>query len=297
MNNRDILLALLVIVIWAGNVIAIKFAVNEIPPLTAIALRFGLTALACLPFFRWPGRDLFMRMVVIAIMMGALHHSLLFIGMAYLPAGLTAILLQTQIIFSTLIGLLVFSEKIGWRSWFGIALGIGGIAIMYGDDAAGFSATGFWILIASTFCVSLAFMKMKTLPPIEPLTFLCLLNGIAFPFVFAASFIPDGGQSWTTLPDADWQLLTAVFAFQVLLVSASHVIWQQLLTRTPLSLLSPFTLLLPVCAVVLAILILDEIVTGRMLAGGVIAIAGVAIIVFRRAQKNTALPRCPAAGD
>lgn len=52
MSPRDILLAFLVLFIWAGNIIAIKLSVTELAPLTALAVRFGLTGLVFLPFIR-----------------------------------------------------------------------------------------------------------------------------------------------------------------------------------------------------------------------------------------------------
>ncbi|MEC7028733.1 MAG: EamA family transporter [Pseudomonadota bacterium] len=295
MNFKDIALALLVIVIWAGNIIAIKYAVMELPPLTAITLRFGLTALAFLPFARWPGKDLAKHLLIIAIFMGFLHQGLLFLGMAQLSAGLSAIFLQSQVIFSTILGVIFFKEVIGWRSIAGLIMGILGICFIYGDSTAGFSATGFWMLMASTLALAYAYMMMKKLPPVKPATFLCLMNGLAFPFVLIAAALMERDQ-WSTVPNADWTLLTEVFIYQIFLVGLSHIIWQKLLTRNDMGLVTPFTLLLPICGVSMAVLFLDEVVSMRMIIGGSIAILGVGIIVLRRAQKKTSLPRCPA-GD
>lgn len=295
MNFKDIALALLVIVIWAGNIIAIKYAVMELPPLTAITLRFGLTALAFLPFARWPGKDLAKNLLIIAIFMGFLHQGLLFLGMAQLSAGLSAIFLQSQVIFSTILGVIFFKEVIGWRSIAGLIMGILGICFIYGDSTAGFSATGFWMLMASTLALAYAYMMMKKLPPVKPATFLCLMNGLAFPFVLIAAALMERDQ-WSAVPNADWTLLTEVFIYQIFLVGLSHIIWQKLLTRNDMGLVTPFTLLLPICGVSMAVLFLDEVVSMRMIIGGSIAILGVGIIVLRRAQKKTSLPRCPA-GD
>lgn len=288
MSLRDIALALLVIVIWAGNVIAIKLAVAETAPLTALALRFGLTGLVFAPFARGLTRATVMHLLSIAMLMGFLHQGLLFLGMAYLPAGITSILLQSQVIFAALIGIFIFREKTGWRTWTGIALGVAGIAIMVGAGAQGQDSAyihGFLILIASTLALAFAYMRMKQLPPVAPMAFLFGINGLAFPPILIASFVMDA-HSWTTLGDADWLVLGAVFAFQIVFVGLSHILWQRLLARNPISLVTPFVLLLPVLGVAMAIVMLGESLTMAMVAGAVVTMLGVTIIVMRQGQKK-----------
>ena len=52
MNPRDLLQALCVILIWGFNFVAIKTAVTDIPPLTLSALRFAITAVILITFFK-----------------------------------------------------------------------------------------------------------------------------------------------------------------------------------------------------------------------------------------------------
>lgn len=288
MPLRDIVLALLVIAIWAGNVIAIKLSVEELAPLTALALRFGLTALVFLPFVRGVSGVIWRKLAEIALLMGLAHQGLLFIAMTYLPAGITSILLQTQVIFAALIGIFIFHEQTGWRTWTGILLGIAGVAVMVGagrqDTGPGFM-TGFAVIILSTIALAFAYMRLKQLPPVRPATFLFGMNGLAFPPVLAASFAM-APQGWHALPDADWALLAAVFAFQIIPVGLSHILWQRLLARNPISLVTPFALLLPVLGVALAVTMLGESLTPEMAAGGLVTMTGVAIIVLRRGARN-----------
>lgn len=288
MSLRDIALALFVIIIWAGNVIAIKLAVAETAPLTALALRFGLTGLVFAPFARGLTRPVLLHLLQIALLMGFAHQGLLFLGMAYLPAGITSILLQTQVIFAALIGIFVFHEKTGWRTWTGIALGVAGVAVMGGAGIGahdGGYLAGFLILIASTLALAFAYMRMKQLPPVPPLSFLFGINGLAFPPVLLASFVMDAG-SWQTLGAANWIVLGAVFAFQIVLVGLSHILWQRLLARNPMSLVTPFVLLLPVFGVGMAMAWLGESLTPAMTAGGAVTMLGVAIIIFRQGRKK-----------
>lgn len=297
LSARDIFLALLVIIVWAANVIAVKLAVVEAPPLTVLALRFGLTGLVFLPFVCGLTRPALIGLAQIALLMGVLHQGLLFVGMTYLPAGITSILLQTQVIFAALIGIFIFREHTGWRTWTGIGLGVAGVAVMFSAGAAGNGIsgetfiTGFGIMILSTLSLAFAYMRLKQLPSVAPATFLFGINGLAFPLVALAAVLFDR-DGWNMLPDANWLLLGGVFAFQIVFVGLSHIVWQRLLSRNPLSMVTPFVLLLPVFGVIMAIAVLGEKLTMSMLAGGTVTMLGVAIIIVRGAVKKRA-PKDP----
>lgn len=292
MPLRDILLALLVVVIWAANIIAIKLALGEAEPMTVLALRLGLTALVFLPFIGGLTRATAWHLAQIALLMGAAHQSLLFLGMVYVPAGITTILLQTQVIFAALLGIFVFRENAGWRTWAGIGLGLAGVAVMFTSGHAPFEtaegrafATGFVILIASAVCIALAYMRLKQMPKVPPGAFLFGINAFAVPPVALFALWREG-DALASLPTANWWVLGGVFAFQIVLVSISHIIWQRLLARNPLSQVTPFVLLLPLFGVGMAVALLDETLTAAMAAGGLITMMGVGIIVIRTAQKN-----------
>ncbi len=282
MPLRDTLLCLLAIVIWAGNLIAIKLSIGELSPLTALAVRFGLAALVFLPFARWPGKESFLVLLQIGLLMGFIHQGLLFVGMAHLGAGITAVLLQAQVIFSVLIGWLVFKEHMSLRAWAGIILGIAGIGVITGLSGQGTaSLTGVTMLIASTFVLALAYMRMKQLKPVRPATFLFGINALPFPFVLAASLLLEPG-ALAVIPQADWGMLSLVLGFQIVFVGASHILWQRLLSRNPLSLVTPFTLLLPVFGMAMAFVMLNETIDLRTLLGAALTVAGVSLIVLRR---------------
>lgn len=298
MPLRDILLALTVVIIWAANIIAIKLALVEAGPMTVLALRLGLTALVFLPFARGLTKASAWHLAQIALLMGAAHQSLLFLGMVYVPAGITTILLQTQVIFAALLGIFVFRETAGWRTWAGIGLGLAGVIIMFTAGHAPFAspegkafATGFVILIFSALAIALAYMRLKQMPKVAPMTFLFGINAFAVPPVIAIALWREG-DNLATLADANWWILGGVFTFQIVLVSLSHIIWQRLLAHNPLSLVTPFVLLLPLFGVGMAVAFLGEELTMPMVAGGLVTMLGVGIIVIRTAQKNR-VPKDP----
>jgi O-acetylserine/cysteine efflux transporter len=76
----------------------------------------------------------------------------------------------------------------------------------------------------------------------------------------------------------------------VLVSIVSHSLWYGLVQRYPLNVTAPFSLLTPVFGVAFGALLLGEAVTLWTLAGGLIALAGIAIITVRRPHQAAPPP-------
>ncbi len=292
MNFRDILLALLVILIWGGNIIAIKIGVTELSPTVILAIRFALTGAIFLPFIKWPGWAKFKILLEIAIYMGVLHQGLLFIGLRMLDASTIAILLQSQIMFATLLGWLVLKESIGWRTASGLGLGFLGLLLTLGGPDLSQHPMGFVIIMMSTLALAASYIRMRQLKDVHPATFIALMNGLAAPFVLIVSLFL-APAAWLTLGDANWFKLGGVLVYQVVFVSLSHILWQALLSRNQVASVTSFVLLMPVVAILLSIALLGEEFHTSLLWGGVLTLAGVGIITLRKAQKKMPIEADP----
>ncbi len=292
MKLRDIILALLVILIWGGNIIAIKIGVTELPPSIMLTLRFVFTALVFLPFMKWPERKTFWRLAEISIYMSVLHQGLLFIVLRMLDASTMAILLQSQILFATVLGWLVLKESIGWRTATGLGMGFAGLLLTLGGPDLGAHPMGFWISMGSTLALAFSYIRMRQLKDVHPVSYIVILNLVAVPFVFLYSLI-DAPEGWGRLGDADWITLAGVLVYQVLLVSLSHILWQSLLSRNQVASVASFVLLMPVVAILLSALILGETLHQSLLWGGGLTLAGVGIITLRKVQKKMPIETDP----
>lgn len=279
------LLALLVVAIWGANVVAIRAGVLEMAPLTFLSLRFSLTALAFLPFIRWPGKKMALTIMQVGVLMGVLHHGLLYAGLPLIDAGTMSIILQMQVVFTALLGWLFLSETIGWRTWTGIALGIAGIAVLLGGPTLEGEVMGFVYGLVSTFFIALCYIRMKALRGVHPLTFIAGMNlSSALPMLLISYGV--NPQSWHIMADYDWTLLGGILAIQVTVLAGTHIIWQKLLADNPVSMVAPWTLLMPVFGIGFGAVLLGESITWPMIIGGLLTIAGVGIITLRRIQKG-----------
>lgn len=292
MTLRDILLTLLCILIWGGNFIAIKLGVAELPPLVMITLRFLTTSLVFLPFIKWPGKDRFWKIAEVGLWMGAIHQGLLFVALGMLDASTVVILLQAQIMFAALLGWLILKEGIHWRTGFGLLLGFSGLLVVLGGPDSR-NLWGCLITLFSALAIAISYIRMRQLQDVHAPTFIAIINGASLPLVFCASLIM-APQGWAQLPQADWGIIASVLAFQALIVSVSHILWQSLLARNSVTKVTCFILLLPLVTIVLSVALLGEALHLSLAWGGLLTVAGVGIITLRKIQKKLPVQVDPA---
>lgn len=287
LTRKDYIQLLICLVLWAGNVIAIKMAVGEVEPMVAATLRFVCAGLLFLPFIKWPDVRTLKIVFQISMLMNVLHIGTLFIALDMLDAASVSILLQTQVVFATLLGVMIFKESIHWRTWTGMALAALGIIVMLGEPDMMKHPQGVAIMLFSCLFLAISYVRMKHLQTVHPATYVCLINLFAVPVAFAASLVvaPEG---WKNLGAVDWHVFGPLLAYQAILVSSTHIIWQRLMHRGDVGKVTAFTLLIPFFTIILSVAILGEHISWSMIVGGLITMAGVGIITLRRMQKGIA---------
>lgn len=285
LSSKHYLALAVILLIWAGNVIAIKLAVTELPPLIAVTLRFMIAGTIFLPFVKWPPRKTLWTIFQIAMLMNVVHIGLLFIALEMLDAASVAVLLQTQVIFATILGMIFFKEAIRWKTWTGIGISIIGVVVMLGAPDLASNPLAVGIMLVSCLALAFSYVKMKHLEAVHPATYICLISLLAAPFAFVASLFFEGSQ-WLHLEDANWNRLIPVFAYQCVLVSLCHIGWQKLMHLGDVGKITAYSLLSPFIVAGLSVFFLGEQIAMPMIIGGLITMLGVGIITMRRIQKG-----------
>jgi len=121
MSPRDLLLALVVIVVWGLNFVVIMVGLQDVPPMLLGALRFLLAALPAVFFIRPPRvplRWLLAYGLTISLGQFAFLFSAMKVGM---PAGLASLVLQSQAFFTLFFAALLLGERVRsvicWDCW------------------------------------------------------------------------------------------------------------------------------------------------------------------------------------
>jgi O-acetylserine/cysteine efflux transporter len=94
------------------------------------------------------------------------------------------------------------------------------------------------------------------------------------------SLMFERGQ-WEAVQNADWKAWTAL-AFTALMSSLlAHTAWYYLVSKYPVTSLSPITLLSPLFGILFGVTLLHDHLTSRMMLGAAVTLIGVFIVVMR----------------
>ena len=279
-GGRDLAFLILINLIWGLNLIASKIGVGQFPPVFFTALRFGSVALLVIPFLRWH-RGQMRNLLAAAFFTGPAAFALLFEGVHKVDdASMVAIASQMGVPFSTLLSVWLLGETIRWRRRLGIALAFGGIAIIGFDPRAFQYWEGLMLVVFSCLVSSMGLIYLKGLKDVRPLEMQAWIAVVGGPLLLLVSLGVENDQ-WQAVTNADWKGWAAL-AFTTLLSSlVAHTGWYYLVSRYPVTSLSPITLLSPVFGVFFGVTLLHDQLTLRMIVGGAVTLVGVLIVLMR----------------
>jgi O-acetylserine/cysteine efflux transporter len=278
---RDLGFLLLINLIWGFNLIASKVGVGHFPPVCFTALRFSLLAACLVPFLRWH-RGRMLQLFVAAALSGGVQFALLFTGIRLTPnVGSVAIASQLGVPFTTLLSVLFLGEVIHWRRRLGIALAFAGVAVIAVQGEVFTYRAGLALVVGSALAGSLGIVAVKRLgETFRPLELQAWFAVSGLPVLWLLTLWLEAGQGAAVRSAGalDWSAL----AFTVVASSlVAHTGYYWLISRYPVSAVSPLTTLSPVFSVVLGVLLLGDAVTPRLVVGGVLTLVGVTIIARR----------------
>ncbi len=273
---------------WAANTVAVKEAVEAIPPLAAAALRFALVAALCLPWLRWvEGR---MRpILVVALLQGALHFA--FLNLAYAVAdnvAALALVAQAGVPLALLMAILFLGERIRRVRALAILACLAGVAIIGFDPAVVEEVEGAALVVLASLWYAASTIVLRRLTGVHHFTILGWLALIAAPCLAIASLAFEPG-ALAGLGAASPLALLAVAYSAVFASMLGHGGANALLQRYPVSWIMPLFIPSPVLAAVLAVLVYDLPVTWQLVAGGALAVAGAAVITLRTASARATM--------
>ena len=278
--GRDLAFLIGINLIWGANLIASKIGVIQLPPILFTALRFGSIAIFLLPFLRIH-RGQMTNLLLAAALTGPAAFALLFIGVYKdKDASMVAIASQMGVPFSTLLSVWLLGETIRWRRRLGIGLAFGGIMLIGFDPRVFAYWEGLMLVVISCFVGSLGLILIKRLQNIKALELQAWIGIAGGPMLLLTSLGLESNQ-WQAIQNANWHAWAAL-AFTALLSSlVAHTGWYYLISRYPVTSLSPLTLLSPLFGVFFGVTLLHDHLTGRMMLGGAITLVGVFIVLMR----------------
>ncbi|RZS66597.1 O-acetylserine/cysteine efflux transporter [Agromyces ramosus] len=293
MTPRHLLLGALVALIWGVNFVAIDLGLRDTLPLVLVALRFALVAVPLV--FLVPKPDAPWRVIAgIGLFMSAGQFGLLFTALHLgLPAGLAAVVLQCQMIFTLALGAVVLRERPTRMQLAGAALAVGGLGVVaLGrlDGAAGFGAVvPMLVCVAAGLSWGVGNVISRSAGGANGFG-IVVWSALVVPLpVLGMSLLLDGpvavGEAFTTI---GWPTIASVAYTAGLASLVGYTIWNMLLGKYPAGLVAPFALLTPPVGLAAAALLLGQVPNALELAGSALLVGGVAAGQVRRRVRDPA---------
>ena len=289
MPLRHSLLAVLVMVIWGTNFLAIDVGVDDMPPALFVAVRFVVVlvpAIFLVPRPVAPLKDVLLVGVFLSLGQFGLMYTALWLDM---PPGLASLVLQAQVVLTVLFASVTLRERPTPPQLVGVLLGAAGLVIVgFGRSAAtpGFAflltlaaaaswATGNVIVRRLGAATQLAGERSSPLAGLS----MTVWSGLVVPVpMFALAVALDGPTAVAhSLTHPTWAVVLSTLYTAWLASLVGYGIWNTLLARYRASAVVPFTMLVPVAGMTAAWLVLGEVPNLAEAGGGLLLLMGVAI--------------------
>ncbi|MGK4341909.1 EamA family transporter [Ectopseudomonas oleovorans] len=296
MTPKDLLLALLVIIVWGLNFVVIKVGLHGMPPMLMGALRFMLAAFPAILFVRRPQVPLRWMLaygMTISVGQFAFLFYAMYVGM---PAGLASLVLQSQAFFTLFFAALFLGERLRGSNLFGLLVAASGLVLIGLQGGQAMTLAGFALTIAAASMWALGNVVTRKLGKVN-LVGLVVWGSLIPPLPFLAlSLWLEGpeliSQSLRSL-GLDSLLVLAYLAFGATILG--YGLWSRLLSLYPASQVAPFSLLVPVVGISSSALLLGERLGGLQMVGAALVMAGLLINVWGGRLLDSWRQRAPGA--
>jgi drug/metabolite transporter (DMT)-like permease len=293
----------IVYVVWGSTYLAIRVAVETMPPLLSAGTRFLVASAvlaAAVAIRKGPGalrvgrREIGAAAVVGTLLLAGGNGGVT-VAEQWIPSALAALLVAAVPLWVVLLRA-GNGDRADRRTVLGVVLGFVGLAVLLRPGGDGLVLLGSLIVLAASASWAIGSYWSGRLPlPRDPFvaTVWEMLAGSAVLLTAgllrgeAASLDLDG------ISTRSWVALGYLIVFGSLAAFTAYV-W--LLQNAPISLVATYAYVNPVVAVILGAVLLAEPVTAAILLGGAIVVAGVVLVVSTERPRSAVTPECEPAG-
>jgi drug/metabolite transporter (DMT)-like permease len=270
---------------WGTNFLAIRWAAEAMPPFLMMGVR---SLLAGALLFSWarvrdgarPAAGHWPRAAAVGIALFLGCHGLLAWAEQTVPSGIAALVLATIPLWMTLLDWLGGGARPRWQGAVGLALGIGGLAVLVGPGATrGAPLAGLLALVVGAFAWAAGSMLSRRIAVPANLT---LASGMQLLCGGAALVVTGLLLGEAARLDARALAPRALLSFGYMVVVSSLVgftAYMWLLRVASPTLVGTYAFVNPVVALAVGALAAGEALSPRVLAASLVIVSGVALIV------------------
>ena len=281
-------------VVWGTTWSVVTVGLRDLEPFFFAGTRFLLAGLIL--FATWPllgtrapsGRHQWVTVVVPGLLIFAFAYALQFWGQQFTASGVPAIVFATVPLLTMITGHFVIAEeRLTAARVMGAVLGVAGVGVIFADQLLGGSGSALlgvlgFFLGALAIAVAQVMIKARgaEIQPVAMAAPQMVIGGVIL-LIISLTIEP--------LPERISMVSIGAIAYLGLMGSAvAFQMFYWLMKRMSVSRVSSMMLVHPVVAVIIGSVFLDEVLGVRVLAGGAMVLAGLALVLRLPAARPSA---------
>jgi drug/metabolite transporter (DMT)-like permease len=287
MNPLEWGLLLLLSVLFGSSFFFIGVAVKELPTFTIVVIRVGLAAAILLTVMRVMGikmptdRHIWMAFFALALLNNVIPFSMIVWGQEQVASGVAAILNASTPLFGVVVAhWLTTDEKMTPPRVLGVIIGFSGVIVMIGIDA--FQSMGLELLapiaiVMATLSYALAsvFGRRFKRMGVSPISTAAGQVSASTIMLIPMALIID--QPWT-LAMPGMETIGALVGLAALSTALAFVVYFRILSTAGANNVLLVTFLLPVTAILLGVVLLNEVLLPRHAPGIILIALGIGVL-------------------
>ncbi|MGC3836847.1 EamA family transporter [Moritella viscosa] len=244
--------------LWGFNFSVIKAGVDNLDPFILAGLRFTFAAFPAILFVRKPDVDWrYIALYGITFGVGVWGMMSMSIYMG-LSAGITSLTLEFSAFISVLMGFFFLKEHINMSLKIGLALSLLGLVFIANITDGSVTSIGLILALIGAFSFSSISLMVKKIDINDMFAFIawsCLFAPLP---LFAMAYVVNGVNLYSELTILNLTSFGSILFQAYPTTLLGYWIWNKMLTKYPLSMMSSFKLLVPIFALIGSVIFYDE---------------------------------------
>lgn len=286
MDFKAIAMGVSFALLWASAFTATRIAVLAAPPLTALVLRFALSAVIAIGLARGLGqswrlsRAEWRTVLLFGLCQNALYLGFAWVAMQYVEASVSAIIASTMPLIVAFLGWVVYGERLRPMAVAGLVAGVIGVTIIMGVRLQhGLNLHGVFLCVCSVIALTFATLSARGAGGSRNMM---MIVGLQMLVGSVALLLPALVMEWDRPVVWSGELIAAM-AYSVLVPGiVATWIWFLLVARVGAVRAATFHFLSPIFGVAIAAALLGERFGASDVIGALIVAAGILMVQLAR---------------
>ncbi|MEZ6938734.1 EamA family transporter [Aeromonas sp. S12(2024)] len=281
MRSKDYTLCILVMAIWGLNFSVVKLGLNALDPMLLTGLRFTLAAVPAVFFVKKPDVHWFyLAAYGLTFSVGVWGLSTWAIG-AGLSPGMAALLIQTNVVFGLVLSWFLLKESVSTNRFIGSLIALLGLAFSLTVSDGSINMEGVLLILVAALCWSASGILLKKSKTKRVFAFSVWSMLFAPIPLFFISYIQVGANNFTALVENMTTLDIFSIIYQAYFTTLfGYWIWNRLVVSYHLSYVAPFTLLVPIFAILGSNIFFHEAISSQKVLSCALVVIGLLIGSF-----------------